>query len=87
MANIRNVEQTAEIRKKVFVAATKLFIEKGYEHTTVKEISKLGYDKIYTNKNTRIKLHQKELPKNKKYFKKYLLFLSLCYNDCSFSKG
>lgn len=42
MANIRNVEQTAEIRKKVFVAATKLFIEKGYEHTTVKEISKLA---------------------------------------------
>ncbi len=42
MANIRNAEQTAEIRKKVFVAATQLFIEKGYEHTTVKEISKLA---------------------------------------------
>lgn len=42
MANIRNSKQTAEIRKKVLVAATQLFIEKGYEHTTVKDISKLA---------------------------------------------
>lgn len=42
MANIRNSKQTAEIRKKVLVAATQLFIEKGYENTTVKDISKLA---------------------------------------------
>ncbi|MBR2953017.1 MAG: TetR/AcrR family transcriptional regulator [Clostridia bacterium] len=42
MANIRNAEQTAEIRKKVLVAATQLFIEKGYEQTTIKDISRLA---------------------------------------------
>ena len=42
MANIRNAGQTAEIRKKVLVAATQLFIEKGYEHTTIKDISRLA---------------------------------------------
>ncbi len=42
MANIRNAERTAEIRKKVLMAATQLFIEKGYENTTVRDISKLA---------------------------------------------
>lgn len=42
MANIRSPEQTAELRKKVLTAATELFLENGYERTTVPDIAKLS---------------------------------------------
>ncbi len=40
MANVRNASETAELYKKVLTAATELFIEKGYERTTVLDIAK-----------------------------------------------
>ena len=40
MANIRNEAETAEIYKKVLTSATALFIEKGFERTTIMDISK-----------------------------------------------
>ncbi len=42
MANIRNAAETAEIYKRVLTAATELFIEKGYERTTVQDIAKMS---------------------------------------------
>ena len=42
MANIRDAMETAEIHRKVLTAATRLFIEKGYERTTVLDIAKLS---------------------------------------------
>ena len=42
MAYIRDAVETAEIHKKVLTAATALFIQKGFEKTTIMEISKLS---------------------------------------------
>lgn len=42
MANIRNEAETKEIYKSVLIAATALFIDKGFERTTVMDISKLS---------------------------------------------
>lgn len=42
MANIRNEVETAEIRRKILIASTELFMEKGYERTTVQDIAKLS---------------------------------------------
>lgn len=42
MANIRNEAETKEIYKSVLTAATALFIDKGFERTTVMDISKLS---------------------------------------------
>lgn len=42
MANIRNEAETREIYKSVLTAATALFIDKGFERTTVIDISKLS---------------------------------------------
>ena len=42
MANIRNEVETAEIHSKILIAATELFMEKGYERTTVQDIAKLS---------------------------------------------
>ncbi|MBQ7294758.1 MAG: TetR/AcrR family transcriptional regulator [Clostridia bacterium] len=42
MANIRDAAETAEIYKRVLTAATELFMEKGYERTTVQDIAKLS---------------------------------------------
>lgn len=42
MANIRNAAETADIRSRVLLAATQLFLEKGYERTTVLDISTLS---------------------------------------------
>lgn len=42
MANIRNAAETAEIYKRVLTVATELFMEKGYERTTVQDIAKLS---------------------------------------------
>ena len=42
MAYIRDAAETAEIHKKVFRAATGLFIKKGFEKTTIMDISKLS---------------------------------------------
>lgn len=39
MANIRKASETEAIRKRIFLSAARLFIEKGYEQTSVKEIS------------------------------------------------
>ncbi len=42
MAYIRDAVETAEIHKKVLTAATALFIQKGFEKTTIMDISKLS---------------------------------------------
>lgn len=42
MANIRNEAETKEIYKSVLTAATALFIDKGFERTTVMDISRLS---------------------------------------------
>lgn len=42
MAYIRDAAETAEIHKKVLTAATALFIQKGFEKTTIMDISKLS---------------------------------------------
>lgn len=42
MANIRDTKETLEINRRVLVAATKLFIEKGYERASVTDIAKLS---------------------------------------------
>lgn len=42
MANIRDASETAAIRSNVLVAATRLFISKGYERTTIVDIAKLS---------------------------------------------
>lgn len=39
MANIRKASETEAIRKRILLSAARLFIEKGYEQTSVKEIS------------------------------------------------
>ncbi len=40
MANIRSVEATAELHKKILTAATALFMQKGFERTTFADIAK-----------------------------------------------
>ena len=42
MANIRNEAETKEIYKNVLTAATALFMEKGFERTTIADIAKIS---------------------------------------------
>ena len=42
MANIRSVEETAELHRKILTAATAQFIQKGFERTTFSDIAKLS---------------------------------------------
>lgn len=42
MSNIRNEAETKEIYRKVLTASTALFMEKGYERTTIQDIAKLS---------------------------------------------
>ena len=42
LANIRSEAETLELHKKILTAATALFIEKGFERTTIADIAKLS---------------------------------------------
>ncbi len=42
MANIRSEAETRELHRKILTAATALFIQKGYERTTIMDIAKLS---------------------------------------------
>ena len=42
MANIRSEEATAELHRKIFTAATAMFVQKGFERTTFMDIANLS---------------------------------------------
>ena len=42
MANVRNEAETKELHRKIFTAATALFMQKGFEKTTLADIAKLS---------------------------------------------
>lgn len=42
MANIRNEAETNELNRKILTAATALFVQKGFERTTLMDIAKLS---------------------------------------------
>ncbi|MBE6811374.1 MAG: TetR/AcrR family transcriptional regulator [Ruminococcaceae bacterium] len=42
MANIRSEQATAELHRKILIAATTLFMQKGFERTTFSDIAKLS---------------------------------------------
>ena len=42
MANIRPVKETEQVRKNILYAAARLFLQKGYSDTSVREIAELA---------------------------------------------
>ena len=42
MANIRNEAETRELHRKILTAATAMFMQKGFEKTTLMDIAKLS---------------------------------------------